>query len=121
MTNKDTLQLWLGRDKNIVVSRNKLKDFRKKQFIGSNKTDSRSFEIVVKNTKKQTINMVLEDQFPLSKLKEITIEDTEAPEAEVNPETGKITWRFSLEPAKDKKVSLKYTIKSPKSGVIEVD
>ncbi len=121
LSNKDTLQLWLGRDKNIVVSRNKLKDFRKKQFIGSNKTDSRSFEIVVKNTKKQAINMVLEDQFPISKLKEITIEDTEAPEAEVNAETGKTTWRFSLEPAKDKKVNLKYTIKSPKSGVVEVD
>jgi hypothetical protein len=121
LNNKDTLKLSLGRDKNVLVSRTKLKDFRKKQFIGSNKMDSRSFEISVKNTKKQAINLVLEDQFPISKLKEVEVQDTEAPEAEVNTETGKLTWKFSLEPAKDKKVGLKYTIKSPKSGYVEVD
>jgi hypothetical protein len=121
LSNSDTLQVWLGRDKNVIVTRTKLKDFQKKQLVGGNKFDTRNFEIVVRNTKKQAITMILEDQFPLSKLKDIMVEDTYAPEAKVNAENGKITWRFSLESTKDKKLTLGYTIKSPKSGMIDVE
>lgn len=120
LSNKDTLSLSFGRDKNVIVSRTKLKSYQKKQFIGSNKTEQFSYEIVVRNTKNEAINLLIEDQFPTSNNKDISIEEKEAPEAEINTETGKIKWRFNLAPSKEYKVSLKYTIKSPKSGwVIE--
>lgn len=116
--NKDTLSLSFGRDKNVIVSRNKLKSYQKKQFIGTNKTEQFSYEIIARNTKNEAINLLIEDQFPTSNNKEVSLEDKEAPEAEINTETGGIKWRVNLAPAREYKVSLKYTIKSPKSGLV---
>lgn len=116
--NKDTLSLSFGRDKNVIVSRTMLKNYQKKQFIGSNKTEQFTYEIIARNTKNEAINLIIEDQFPTSNNKEVNIEDKEAPEAEINTETGKIKWKASLIPTKEYKVSLKYTIKSPKSGLV---
>jgi hypothetical protein len=116
--NKDTLSLSFGRDKNVIVSRTMIKSYQKKQMIGSNKTEQFSYEIVARNTKKEAINLLIEDQFPISNNKEVSIEDKDAPEAEINAETGKIKWKLNLASAKEYKVSLKYTIKSPKSGFV---
>jgi uncharacterized protein (TIGR02231 family) len=121
VNNQDTLSISLGRDKGVVVSRNKMTDFRKKQSLGSNKVDSRGYEIVVRNTKRQAINLTIEDQFPISKAKEIEVDDQEAEEAEINKETGKITWKLKLEPNKEKKLKHKFTVKSPKGMVINLD
>lgn len=119
--NKDTLNLSFGRDKNVLVSRTMIKSYQKKQFIGSNKTEQFSYEILSRNTKNEAINLIIEDQFPTSGSKEVNIEDKEAPEAEINTETGKIKWKLNLLPAKEYKVSLKYTIKSPKSGLVTAE
>jgi uncharacterized protein (TIGR02231 family) len=121
VNNQDTLSISLGRDKGVVVSRNKMTDFRKKQSLGSNKVDSRGYEIVVRNTKRQAINLTIQDQFPISKAKEIEIDDQEAEEAEINKETGKITWKLKLEPNKEKKLKHKFTVKSPKGMVLNLD
>jgi uncharacterized protein (TIGR02231 family) len=121
VNNQDTLSISLGRDKGVVVSRNKMTDFRKKQSLGSNKVDSRGYEIVVRNTKRQAINLTIEDQFPISKAKEIEVDDQEADEAEINKETGKITWKLKLEPNKEKKLKHKFTVKSPKGMVLNLD
>lgn len=119
--NQDTLSVSLGRDKGVVVSRNKMTDFRKKQSLGSNKVDSRGYEIVVRNTKQQIINLTIEDQFPISKAKEIEVDNQEANDAEVNKETGIITWKLNLEPNKEKKLKYKFTVKSPKGTVLHLD
>lgn len=121
LSNKDTLNLSFGRDKNVLVTRTKLKDFQKKQFIGSSKSEQRAYEISVRNTKSEGINLVLEDQFPISKIKEVSVEDKEAPEAEINEETGKLIWKKLILPSKEQKFTFKYTVKSPKSGYIEVE
>ena len=119
--NQDTLSVSLGRDKGVVVSRNKMTDFRKKQSLGSNKVDSRGYEIVVRNTKNQIVNLTIEDQFPISKVKEIEVDNKEANDAEVNKETGRITWKLNLEPNKEKKLKYKFTVKSPKGTVLQLD
>lgn len=121
LSNKDTLNLSFGRDKNVSVTRTKLKDFQKRQFIGSYKSEQRAYEISVRNTKNEPINLVLEDQFPVSKMKEVNVEDKEAPEAEINEETGKLIWRKKVWPTKEQKFTFKYTVKSPKSGFVEVE
>ena len=121
LSNKDTLSISLGRDKSIVVSRIKMNDFRKKQTLGSNKTDSRGYEITVRNTKRQAINLTVEDQFPISTNKEIEVENQEADDAEINKQTGKLTWKLNLEPNKERKLKHKFTVKSPKGMVLNLD
>jgi hypothetical protein len=111
----DTLQISLGRDKNISVKREKVKNFTTKQFIGSKKEESRVWTINVKNNKNQKINMLIFDQVPVSTLEEIKVAVFELSGAKHNIETGEIKWGLSIEPNENKKIELKYSIKYPKN------
>ncbi|MGK0325331.1 MAG: hypothetical protein ACJA2M_001191 [Polaribacter sp.] len=111
----DTLQISLGRDKNISVKREKVKTFTTKQFIGSKKEESRVWTINVKNNKNQKINMLIFDQVPVSTLEEIKVDIFELSGAKHNIETGEIKWGISIEPNENKKFELKYSIKYPKN------
>ncbi len=111
----DTLQISLGRDKNVSVKREKVKNFTTKQFIGSKKEESRVWSINVKNNKSQKINMLIFDQVPISTLEEIKVDILETSGANHNLETGEIKWNFSIEPNESKKFELKYSVKYPKN------
>jgi hypothetical protein len=117
----DTLQLSLGKDNAINVSRKLVKEFSSKKFLGNNKTDSRTYDVVVKNNKKLPINLILQDQFPISTTKEIEVNDTKAPEAQVEKETGIVTWSFNLPPAQEKKVQISYEVKYPKDRRVVIN
>ena len=112
----DTLNISLGRDKNISVKRVSVKDYSKKQFLGSNKIDYRTFEINIRNNKKQSINLIVEDQFPVSTMKEVEVDKIESKEAELDAETGKLKWTIQLDPGKEKKVDFKYSVKYSKNN-----
>ncbi len=111
----DTLVFALGRDKNILVTRKKQTELQRKQFLGSNKIDNMRYEIELRNTKKYPINLLVEDQFPVSKFKEIEVYDKAAPEAIVDEDSGKVTWRLNLPATQQKKLTIQYTVKYPKS------
>jgi len=111
----DTLQISLGRDKNVSVKREKVKNYTTKQFIGSKKEESRVWSINVKNNKSQKINMLIFDQVPVSTLEEIKVDISETSGAKHNIETGEINWDFSIDPNESKKFELKYTVKYPKN------
>lgn len=111
----DTLQISLGRDKNVSVKREKVKNFTTKQFIGSKKEDSRDWSINVKNNKSQKINMLIFDQVPISTLEEIKVDIFETSGANHNLDTGEIKWDFSIEPNENKKFELKYSVRYPKN------
>ena len=117
----DTLNISLGRDKNISVKRVSVKEYSKKQLLGSNKIDYRTFEINIRNNKKQSINLIVEDQFPVSTMKEVEVDKIESKEAELDSETGKLKWTIQLEPGKEKKVGFKYSVKYPKNNSIVLD
>ena len=110
----DTLQISLGRDKNINVKREKIKEFTTKRFIGSKKEESRGWDIDIKNNKSQQINMLLFDQVPVSTLEEIKVEVLETSAGKHDPKTGEIKWEFKIGPSESKKFSLNYFVKYPK-------
>ena len=110
----DTLQLSLGKDNNVVVSRKLLKEYSSKKFLGSNKTETKQYEITVRNTKRLPVNLIVQDQFPISTTKEIEVNETKAPEGQVERTTGIATWNFVLPAAQEKKVQLSYEVKYPK-------
>lgn len=120
-TATDTLNISLGRDKNIAVKRTSIKEYSKKQFLGGNKIDYRIFEISIRNNKKQPINLIIEDQFPLSTMKEVEVDKLENKEAELDSETGKLKWTIQLEPAKEKKVGFRYSVKYPKNNSLVLE
>jgi len=110
----DTLQISLGRDKQVMVKREKMKDFTTKQFIGSKKEETRGWKTSVKNNKTQAISMILLDQVPVSTLEEIEVTLINNSGAAYDPETGRIKWEFSLEPNNNREFELNYSVKYPK-------
>jgi hypothetical protein len=117
----DTLSLSLGKDNGIKVSRKLIKEYSSKRFIGSNRTDTKQFEISVKNAKQVAVNITITDQFPVSTTKEIEVTDQKAPEAQVDKETGIITWVITLEPGQEKKLTVGYSVKYPKDRKVALE
>ena len=111
---KDTLLLSLGRDKNIKIERTQLKDNFTKQLIGNKKTEEKGFQISIKNLKKQPINLLLEDQLPLSTIEDIEINPIDLNYGILDENSGKIKWTVNIESQKEKTISFKYSIKYPK-------
>jgi len=111
----DTLNLSLGTDKNIVVTRTSLKDLSERQSLGSNKKETRDWQIEVKNRKSQPINLLVEDQVPVSQNSSIEVEIQELSGGQLDKLTGKVIWKMALKPEDNKKIELKYLVKYPKS------
>jgi hypothetical protein len=117
----DTLKLSLGKDKGVIAKRTLQKEFSQKKFLGSNKTDIRQYEIVVRNNKSQPINIIVEDQFPISTQKDIEIQDKKYDGAKLNDDTQKLTWTITLEPKKESKLGFRYEVKYPKDRSLVLD
>ena len=111
----------LGRDKQVMVKREKMKDFTTKQFIGSKKEETRGWKTTVKNNKTQAINMILLDQIPVSTLEEIEVTLINNSGAVHNIETGKMKWEFSMEPGSSKEFELNYSVKYPKDRSLIIE
>ena len=113
LSTDDTLNISLGRDKNVVVTRTKLKDYTKTKFLSDKRTDSRAFETTIRNKRGQPLSIIVEDQIPVSSTKDIEIE-SETGNAAIDLPTGKLTWKLDVPSGKDKKVKFSYTAKYPK-------
>ncbi|WP_254561577.1 mucoidy inhibitor MuiA family protein [Dyadobacter diqingensis] len=114
----DTLSFSFGPDRSVIVQREQLKTFTKKQLFGNNVTENRAFKITVRNTKKVPVRIVVKDQFPLSKNKEVEVSDKSAPEAKVDDTTGEVIWSLVLPAGQSKELNLKYTVKYPRTGYV---
>jgi uncharacterized protein (TIGR02231 family) len=115
---KDTLAVSLGRDKRIVVKREKLKDYNSRKTIGSNQRESFAYEISVRNTKNEAVKIVVEDQLPVSQNSQIEVTSTDAGGAGYNKDTGKLMWELNVQPNETKKVTYKFEVKYPKGKII---
>ncbi|EAY25805.1 DUF4139 domain-containing protein [Microscilla marina] len=111
---KDTLSISLGRDKRIIIDRKEIKNYSKKKFFGSNIKQTFGYEITMRNTKNEQVNITIEEQIPVSKNNKITVELLEAKGAKVDANTGKVVWKLTLNPKQTSKLYLKYSVKYPK-------
>jgi uncharacterized protein (TIGR02231 family) len=114
----DTLFLSLGRDNRITVSREKLKNFTNKNLIGSKIRQQQVYEISVRNNKKETINIEIQDQIPLSTTKDIEVEEVEVSGGVWDKESGKVSWKKSIAPGETIKIRISLTIRYPKDKVV---
>ena len=118
---QDTLQISMGRDRSILIQREKVDQLSKKRSIGSNITESRGYEISLKNNKSQAVTLQLKDQIPVSVNSNITVTTGELSGGVVDPVTGIVTWEITLPPGGQQKLSLRYEVKYPKSERIILD
>ena len=110
----DTLSLSLGKDNGIKVSRKLVKEYSTKKLIGNTRSDSREYEISIRNTKRVPVTMTVLDQYPVSTNREISVDDLKASDGQVDKETGLVTWTIILPPGQEKKLRIGYSVKYPK-------
>jgi uncharacterized protein (TIGR02231 family) len=115
----DTVSINLGRDKGIAITRKKIKDKTKTKLLDNEKVETRSMEIVVRNTKSIGTEIVVEDQIPVvSGTDEIKINLLNGDGAELDPLTGKLIWRIKLGSKDTKRLVFTYEIRYPKDKVV---
>jgi uncharacterized protein (TIGR02231 family) len=117
----DTLDLSLGRDRGIIVNRMRVRDFTAEKTIGSNIRETRTWEITVRNNKKQAVELWIRDQFPVSMNKDIVVEPLEYSGGIYSKESGIVTWKIRLNPSDEKKVRIAYEVKYPKDKQVFLD
>jgi TonB-dependent SusC/RagA subfamily outer membrane receptor len=118
---QDTLNLTLGRDKRIVVKREKVTDFSSVKFLGSNKKEVFTYQITVRNTKKDKAELLLKDQYPISTDKDIEVELLDNGGAAVNKDNGVLTWKLELAPGQSQEFRISYSIKYPKDKTVNIN
>jgi len=112
---EDTIQLSLGIDKNIAIKRQKIKDKCYEKFLDNDKIHQYTYEITMKNSRANKIEIEVEDQLPLTQDKTISIERKEVSGAKYDEVTGILTWRTTIQAKDSKKLTLVYQIKAPKN------
>lgn len=116
----DTLDISLGRDELVFVDRQELKNVTSKKVIGSSKREDKTYEITLKNNKKSPVEVVVYDQIPVSRQKDIEITLNDSGQAQYQSENGKLTWKLQLKAGETRKVRFSYTVKYPSDKTIEV-
>jgi uncharacterized protein (TIGR02231 family) len=111
----DTLTISLGIDNSILVKREKRKDFTSKKVIGTNKTETYSFLLTIRNNKANPIKITVNDQIPVSSNSTIIVEAIELSGGTLNGETGTVKWDIEIKPQEKKELVLSYSVKYPKN------
>lgn len=114
-TTEDTLEISLGVDNNVVVERSTIKEFRSKKLLGFNKKEEFAYRIRIRNTKSKSIDITVQDQFPLSQDKQIKIETVETSGASLDEVSGMLEWKKILPPAETLELVMRYNIEYPKN------
>ncbi|WP_080238908.1 DUF4139 domain-containing protein [Spirosoma rigui] len=115
---KDTLSLSLGRDKRIIAKREQIEDVNSRKTLGSNQREGHAYRISLRNTRQEPVSLTVYDQIPVSTDSRIDVSLTDAGGAELNPETGKLTYRVTLQPGENRALSFRYEIKYPKGRTL---
>ena len=117
----DTLNLSLGKDPNIVVKRTLLKKDSKDKIIAEKRERSFAYSIEVKNLKSIPIDIVIQDQIPITQNADITIEKSDLGKGgNLDETTGLMEWSFNLKPKESKLFDYNFKVKHNKDKQINL-
>ncbi|MBP6386779.1 MAG: DUF4139 domain-containing protein [Pseudarcicella sp.] len=115
----DTLELSFGSDKKLTVLKQKVSEKKAVKFMSSYKTEVFTYDLILRNNKKEPVVVTLKDQIPISDDKEIEVSLLESSGANPNTETGELAWEVNLSASESKKIRFSYSVKSLKDKTIQ--
>ena len=110
-TMQDTMYLSLGRDPNIVIKRLLVKKECKEKVIGDKIEKTMAYSIEIKNLKATGIDLIIQDQIPITTNTDITIESVDLGKGNLDPLTGIIEWKLDLKTKETKLFNFNYKVK----------
>ena len=116
----DTLELSLGRDNQIVVSRTKVEDNGNTSTLGGKRIESFVYQIQIRNNHKSSVLIQIQDQIPVVQEKEITVEVDDISGARLDVPSGKLQWSKNLEAGEAVKYKIAFAVKYPKNKTVNI-
>jgi uncharacterized protein (TIGR02231 family) len=116
----DTLDLSLGRDNKVLVSRTKIKEFSLRKILGNTTKETFAYEMVVKNNRKTPVQIEIVDQLPISTQSDIIVDVIENSKGEFDSKTGQYSWKQTLQAGEVKKIEFSFSVKYPKNSKINL-
>lgn len=90
----------------------------KKINSGNGVKESFVFETTIRNNREVPVTINMEDQVPISTDKEIQITEDNLSGGNLDKYNGKVNYIVLLQPGESKKITLAYTVKSPRNRAI---
>lgn len=115
---KDTIGFSLGKDKKIIVERKTVLEKNNTKTFSGNKRQVFTYDIVVRNTKAEAVQLKLKEAYPIATQSTMEVELLESSKADVNKEKGLMSWDINLKPNETKTFRISYAVKYPISQVI---
>lgn len=116
---KDEFPISLGVDERIVVKRIKLEDKTAQKSFNSNKWETESYEISIRNNTKENLELEILDQIPLSENQKITVKILNIGDGNYDGKTGSILWNRKINSGVSEKINFSYEVKYPKEMQIQ--
>lgn len=116
---KDEFPISLGVDERIVAKRIKIEDKTAQKSFNSNKWETESYEISIRNNTKESIELEVVDQIPLSENQKITVKTLNIDDGDFDTKTGSILWNRKINSGASEKINFSYEVKYPKEIQIQ--
>jgi uncharacterized protein (TIGR02231 family) len=116
----DTLVLSLGKDKSTIIEREKTVDYAKNKVLTNNVEETYAYTLKVKNTRNNIVKIKVEEQIPIPREEEISVNITNKGDAKYDAETGILTWSLTLKPKEMITLKYGYSLKRPKDRKVEM-
>lgn len=117
----DTLSLSLGRDENIIIKRQRQRDYEQRRTWTNRVREERVWQTAVRNNKNETITLELFDRVPVSRHSDIRVNVVDVSGGSKNEETGIVTWLLQIEPGETAEVLVHYSVEYPRNRRIRVE
>lgn len=106
----DTLDLALGRDNGITVTRTRMPVKEGSKLLGNDITKTITWELRLKSNKSKPIHLIVEDQIPLARTTDIKVAMKDHGKASYNVSNGSLKWDFNMDPKTYKSLKFTYDI-----------
>jgi uncharacterized protein (TIGR02231 family) len=110
----DTVNFSLGKDPNIIVRRTLMKDECKERIVGSNKEQTKAYNIEIRNLKSAPVEIIVLDQIPITTNPEIEIIVLDKDRAMHTEKSGNLEWKLKIKPKEKENINFRYRVKHNK-------
>lgn len=108
------LTLSLGKDKQIALERKLISQNTENKSFSSKKVQTFTYEISIKNNKREAISIEIQDQVPVSINKDIKVSPIETQSATFDKEKGTLKWILHLKPNDYQTIRFSFQVESDK-------
>lgn len=114
----DSLNISFGPDIAVAVSRQKEKDYSETRWFGTKKSETIGYSFEVRNNKGTTIDILIQDNLPISTNESIEVDILNTGEANYHKETGILTWDTIIDAGQTYGDHFAYKLTFPKGEVV---